>query len=91
MPFSIQGSNPHVLHLLHWQVSSLPLAPPGKPKNSIRIYNYDAMLKIDLKKIFVLLLFSYRFDLVIFIVFLSYLILECAVWVLVKKYFSWAL
>ena len=26
-----QGLNPPLLCLLHWQVSSLPLAPPGKP------------------------------------------------------------
>ena len=26
-----QGSNPHLLRLLHWQVGSLPLMPPGKP------------------------------------------------------------
>ena len=25
-----QGSNPHLLCLLHWQEGSLPLAPPGK-------------------------------------------------------------
>ena len=24
------GSNSRLLHLLHWQVGSLPLAPPGK-------------------------------------------------------------
>ena len=29
--FPTQRSNPHLLHLLHWQVDSLPLAPPGKP------------------------------------------------------------
>ena len=29
--FSTQGSNLHLLCLLHWQVGSLPLAPPGKP------------------------------------------------------------
>ena len=29
--FLIQGSNPHVFCLLHWQAGSLPLAPPGKP------------------------------------------------------------
>ena len=29
--FPIQGWNPHLLFYLHWQVSSLPLAPPGKP------------------------------------------------------------
>ena len=51
MPFSrgifpTQGSN---LHLQHWQVSSLPLAPPGKPilsLNFLPIYNY---FKIDFK------------------------------------------
>ena len=31
--FLIQGSNLHLLHLLHWQASSLPLAPLGKPRN----------------------------------------------------------
>ena len=31
--FPTQGLNPpHLLCLLHWQASSLPLAPPGKPK-----------------------------------------------------------
>ena len=25
-----QGLNPHLLYLLHWQVDSLPLVPPGK-------------------------------------------------------------
>ena len=29
--FLTQGWNPCLLHLLHWQVGSLPLAPPGKP------------------------------------------------------------
>ena len=28
--FLTQGSNPHLLSPLHWQVNSLPLAPPGK-------------------------------------------------------------
>ena len=27
-----QGSNPRLLHLLHWQVGSLPIVTPGKPK-----------------------------------------------------------
>ena len=26
------GINPRLLHLLHWQEGSLPLAPPGKPE-----------------------------------------------------------
>ena len=30
--FPTQESNPCLLHLLHRQVGSLPLAPPGKPK-----------------------------------------------------------
>ena len=30
--FPTQGSNPHLLCLLHWQAGSLPLAPPGKPE-----------------------------------------------------------
>ena len=30
--FPTQGSNPSLLCLLHWQVGSLPLAPPGKPR-----------------------------------------------------------
>ena len=29
--FMTQGSNPHFLCPLHWQVGSLPLQPPGKP------------------------------------------------------------
>ena len=29
--FLTQGLNPHLLSLLHWQVDSLPLVPPGKP------------------------------------------------------------
>ena len=30
--FPTQGSNLRLLRLLHWQVGSLPLVPPGKPK-----------------------------------------------------------
>ena len=29
--FPTQGSNPHLLYLLHWQTSSLPAEPSGKP------------------------------------------------------------
>ena len=32
--FLTQGLNPH-LCLLHWQVGSLPLAPPGKPHRDL--------------------------------------------------------
>ena len=32
--FLTQGSNPHLLCLLHWQVGYLPLVPPWKPANA---------------------------------------------------------
>ena len=35
--FPTQGSNPHLLCLLHWQVDSLPLVPPGKPLNLLSL------------------------------------------------------
>ena len=33
--FPTQGSNSHLLHLLHWQAGSLPLGISGKPRRSI--------------------------------------------------------
>ena len=30
------GLNPHLLCLLNWQMGSLPLAPPGKPKENMK-------------------------------------------------------
>ena len=33
--FLTQGQNSHLLCLLHWQVGSLPLVPPGKPLDCI--------------------------------------------------------
>ena len=36
--FLTQGSNPHLLYLLHWQVGSLPLASPEKPNMSNTCY-----------------------------------------------------
>ena len=35
--FWTQGSNLHLLHLLHWQAGSLPSVPSGKPKDSITL------------------------------------------------------
>ena len=32
--FPTQGSNAYLLGPLHWQVNSLPLAPPGKPRTT---------------------------------------------------------
>ena len=47
--FLTQGPNLCLLHLLHWQVSSFPLGPPGKPTQGmdtkLRIF-YDS-LKYD--------------------------------------------
>ena len=42
--FPTQGSNPHLLCLLHWQVDSLPLAPPGKPKDLIAIFKQPSII-----------------------------------------------
>ena len=36
------GLNPSLLHLLHWQVGSLPLAPPWKP---LAIYKQQQTIK----------------------------------------------
>ena len=38
-----QGSNSCRLHLLHWQVGSLPLAPPGKPSFFSKFPKHKAM------------------------------------------------
>ena len=35
--FLTQGSNLCLLCLLHWQVGSLPLAPPGKPQTLVQL------------------------------------------------------
>ena len=35
------GMEPSLLHLLHWQEGSLPLAPPGKPHVHTTIYKLD--------------------------------------------------
>ena len=40
--FLTQGSNPHLLRLLHWLAGSLPLAPPKKPWHI-----HAAVYKID--------------------------------------------
>ena len=39
--FLTQGSNLHLLHLLHWQAGSLPLSPPGKPALVLRFTNHN--------------------------------------------------
>ena len=38
--FPTQGSNLHLLHLLHWQVGSLPLSQPGNQNGVKQRINY---------------------------------------------------
>ena len=47
--FLTQGSNMHLLCLLHWWVGSLPLAPPGKPFLS-RIFCGGTLADWDYRK-----------------------------------------
>ena len=50
--FPIHGLKPHLLGLLHWQVGSLPLAPPGKPCGTVvEIHNYNKHLEVQYNKI----------------------------------------
>ena len=42
--FLPQGPNWPLLCLLHWQMASLPLAPPGKPLHPIRVLKYHFYL-----------------------------------------------
>ena len=43
--FPTQGLNPGLLHLLHWQASSLPLVPPGKPIHvTVSVFHYFLLL-----------------------------------------------
>ena len=39
-----QGSNPLLLHLLHWQMSSLSLSPPGKLWVFVSLYQRAGLL-----------------------------------------------
>ena len=45
--FWIQGSNQHLLRLLHWQAGSLPLVPLGKPLqlSMCSVYAIDALIQ----------------------------------------------
>ena len=42
--FPIQGSNPRLLHLLHWEAGSLPLGLPGKPILSLLTSDHSSRL-----------------------------------------------
>ena len=43
--FLTEGSNPHLLHLLHWQACSLPPAPPTKKLSS---FSWRMVLEINI-------------------------------------------
>ena len=45
--FPTQGSNPRLLYLLPWQVGSLLLAPPGKPRAVITKFHKQSGLHIS--------------------------------------------
>ena len=50
--FPTQGSNPHLICLLHWQACPLSLAPPGKSQNlpyCIIIAGEEQLKELDLK------------------------------------------
>ena len=46
---STRGSNLHLLHLLHWQVYSLPLSHLGKPKHVRRGYKTKIWFIIEVQ------------------------------------------
>ena len=46
--FQTQGSSLHLLHLLHWQVGSLPLMLPGKSNFIIRLSSSELVLNLKL-------------------------------------------
>ena len=46
--FLIQGSNPHLMWLLHWNAGSLPLASPGTPSSMFVSFTKFASLLISL-------------------------------------------
>ena len=46
--FLNQGSNPHLLGLLHWQTDSLPLVPPGKLEGAFLLFSSRHFMVIDL-------------------------------------------
>ena len=54
--FLNQGSNPHLLHFLHQQVGSLPLAPPGKPVWCIASVQYVGSIRMIIVHVIFILL-----------------------------------
>ena len=66
-----QGSNPHLLCLLDWQVGSLPLAPPGKPLLAINSLNFCLPEKVFISHFWRIILQNTEFWSIRFFFFLS--------------------
>ena len=47
--FLTQGSNLPLLHFLHWQEDSLPLAPPGERKNFLPPWHFHSLIYLHNK------------------------------------------
>ena len=63
--FPTQGSNLCLLHLLHWQVGSLPLVPPGKPQNMEHFMNLNVIIVyLPLKPLILPAVFKYQMILI---------------------------
>ena len=62
--FLTQGSNPHFLRLLHWQVDSLPLVPPGKPVHyhNTTLHSFSSYFGCFLNNFFILILNTSSFN-----------------------------
>ena len=60
LPYLLQGiflsqrSNPHLLHLLHWQAGSLPLASPGKQDSTLKSRDIILLTKVHRVKAMVM-------------------------------------
>ena len=49
--FPTQGLNPGLLHLLHWQVSSLPLVSPEKPVTLLVFFSFPCYFSQSLSHV----------------------------------------
>ena len=59
--FPTQGWNPHLLHLLHWQEGSLPLAPPGSDDEHLFIFLLVIYIPSSVKCLVILAHFLFYF------------------------------
>ena len=58
--FPTRASDLSLLHLLHWQVGSFPLAAPGKPENMEHLMNlHVSVVQLPLKPLILPAVFKY--------------------------------